>query len=187
MPEYKLGRLNGRFVVSWWENGRRRRYRLDADTRGDAERQAIDIARREQERPGLALTIADLWEAYRAEKSERRVAAAMKHEWKAIGPHFGHFRPDQITDKLCEDYASARRKQKPKGKKNGRIHDGTIWTELGHLRSVLLWVVERKKIDHAPPIPRPSKPQPRSRWLTRPEIDKLLAVDMPHHIRLAIQ
>lgn len=186
MPEYKLGRLNGRFVITWWEEGKRRRYRLEADTRGDAEREAIDIAKREQDQPKAALTIAELWDEYRSEKIGRRVATAMKHEWKAIGPHFGHFRPDQITDKLCASYAAKRRKQRPKGKKKGQINDGTIWTELGHLRSVLLWAVERQKIDHAPPIPRPSKPQPKSRWLTHKEIDRLLAVEMAPHIRLAI-
>lgn len=44
MQEYSIGRLNGRFVVVWYEeDGRRRRYRLDADTFERAEAEARDV------------------------------------------------------------------------------------------------------------------------------------------------
>src|SRR5580765_8289773 len=103
MPDYRLGRLNGRFVVSWWEDGRRRRYRLDATTQGQAQSEAIDLIRRKRDAPNGS-TVAELWEAYRKDKDGRRVAVAMRHEWKAVGPHFGHLRPDQVTTDLCRDY-----------------------------------------------------------------------------------
>ncbi len=174
MPnEYRIGRLNGRFVVSWWQDGKRRRYRLDALSQKDAEREAIDVIRREVT-TAAGTTIADLWAAYRKEKDGRRVAVAMGHEWKAMGPHFGHYRPDQITTDLCRAYVA---KRKAAGK-----HDGTIWTELGHLRTVLRWALG----DKAPPVERPAKPAPKERYLTRPEIERLLAAPMAHHIKLAI-
>lgn len=122
--------------------------------------------------------MADLWEAYRAEKDGRRVAAAMKFEWKAIGPHFGHLRPDQVTTETCRSYAEKRRAL---GK-----HDGTIWTELGHLRTVVKWAQAARLIAHAPAIERPPKPAPKDRWLTKEEIAQLLAAPMAHHIKLAI-
>lgn len=174
MQEYRIGRLHGRYTVSWWENGKRRRYRLEALTAKDAEREAIDVIRRETSRREDA-TVADLWQAYRCEKMGRRVAVAMGYEWKAIGPHFGHLRPDQITVETCRAYTAARRSI---GKR-----DGTIWTELGHLRTVLVWALGR---DKAPRIERPPKPAPRERYLTRQEIERLLAAPMAHHIRLAI-
>ena len=38
MPtEFTIGRLNGRFVVTWREDGKRRRYRLAARTKREAE------------------------------------------------------------------------------------------------------------------------------------------------------
>ena len=92
--DYRIGRLNGRFTVSWWEGGKRKRYRLDARTKQDAAREAIDVIRRKVEAPEGA-TVADLWEAYRREKEGRRVATGMLHEGKAVLPHFGHLRPDQ--------------------------------------------------------------------------------------------
>lgn len=174
MPaEYRIGRLKGRFVVSWWVDGKRSRHRLDARTRAEAEAEAIDVIRKETARPP-GTTIADLWEAYRREKDGRRVAVAMGHEWKAMRSHFGHMRPDQITVQTCRSYTRYRRQA---GK-----HDGTIWTELGHLRTVLRWAYGER----APRIERPAKPAPRERYLTHSEIDRLLAAPMAHHIKLAI-
>lgn len=178
MPDYRLGRLKGRWAVSWWgDDGKRRRHRLAGPTEADAKRQALDVIRRERDAPAGS-TIDALWTAYRKEKEGRRVAVAMGHEWKAIGPHFGHLRPDQVTVHSCRDYIKLRRKAKK--------HDGTIWTELGHLRTVFTWAHKRRLIDHAPAVERPAKPAPKDRWLTRTEVDALLAVPMAHHIRLAI-
>lgn len=173
MPDYRIGRLKGQFVVTWHDGGKRKRFRLDARDAKEAERAAIDVIRRETAQADH-VTIADLWERYREEKEGRRVAQAMAYEWKAIGPHFGHLRPDQITIKSCRDYTAARRKA---GK-----HDGTIWTELGHLRTVLRWAYG----DRAPRIERPAKPAPKDRHLTHAEIDRLLDTPMAHHIKLAI-
>jgi integrase len=176
MPDYRIGRLNGRFVVSWWTADtprRRRRYRLDALDAKGAEREAIDVIRRERSAVTGAL-IADLWEAYRKEKDGRRVAVAMRHEAKAVLPHFGHLRPDQVTVETCRAYTAARRKLKK--------HDGTIWTELGHLRTVFRWAFGEK----APAVERPAKPAPKERYLTRAEIERLLAAPMAPHIKLAI-
>ena len=45
MPgDYRIGRLHGRFVVTWQAEGRRRRYRLNALTAKDAEREALITA-----------------------------------------------------------------------------------------------------------------------------------------------
>jgi integrase len=173
MPDFRIGRLGGRFAVSWWDDGKRRRYRLDARDRKAAEAEAVDVIRREIGKPP-STTIADLWEAYRREKHGRRVAVAMGHEWRAMGAHFGHLRPDQINVEGCRSYIGSRRKA---GK-----HDGTIWTELGHLRTVLRWAYG----DKAPAIERPAKPAPKDRYLTRAEIERLLAAPMAHHIKLAI-
>lgn len=177
MPEYKIGRLNGRFVVSWWDDGKRRRYRLDAQSRAEAEGAAADVIRSERTK-AAGTTVAELWELYRHEKMGRRVVEAMAFEWRKMAPFFGALRPDQVTIDLCRAYTAAR---KAVGK-----HDGTIWTELGHLRTVFLWAAARKLIAYAPPVERPAKPPALGRWLTDAEIQRLLAVPKAHHIQLAI-
>ncbi|MRI57249.1 site-specific integrase [Methylobacterium sp. DB1607] len=181
MPaEYRIGKLNGRFVVSWWVDGARKRHRLKALTRAEAAAEAVDVIKRETAPPPAA-TIETLWEAYRAEKEGRRVAVAMKHEWKAIGPHFGHLRPDQITTDVCRAYVTRRRATTARGKMTN-VQDGGIWTELGHLRSVLKWALG----DKAPKVERPPKPAPRERYLTGAEIGKLIDAPAPLHIKTAI-
>lgn len=190
MPDdYRIGRLNGRFVVSWWVDGKRKRYRLDALTAKDAEREAIDVIRREVVSTA-PVTIETLWNLYRDEKQGRRVADAMKFEWKAIGPHFGHLRPEQITVETCRAYVRKRRStmlERGKDKPARPVHDGTIWTELGHLRTVLVWAADKKHlIPRAPDIERPAKPSAKDRWLTDAEIAKLLDAKAEAHIKLAI-
>lgn len=179
MSDFRIGRLNGRFVITWHEaDGKRRRYRLDALTRKDAESEAIDVIRRET-LGKRALTVAALWEAYRADRKGRPIAETMRHTGKAVLPHFGALRPDQIDASHCRAYTKLR--------KAAGIAQGSTWTELGHLQSVVIWAHKKARlIDFAPHIERPQKPQPKDRFLTRAEIDRLLAAECEPHVRLAI-
>lgn len=177
MPDYTLGRLRGGFAVSWYEGGRRRRFQLAARSRKEAEAEAIDIIRRETARAG-DLTVAAIWEAYREDRKGRPIAEAMKYV-PTVLDHFGALRPDQITAEHCRAFTAKRRSD---GRK-----DGTIWTELGHLRTALTWAQKRRMIAVAPHIERPQKPAPKDRWLAHAEIDRLLAAATIPHIALAIR
>ncbi len=182
--DYRIGRLNGGFVVTWWADGKRRRYRLAAQSRAEAEGEAADKIRTERAK-SAGSTIAELWELYRIEKAGKRIAVTMKFEWRIMQPFFGHLRPEQVTIDLCRAYADARRAMISRHKRH--VQDGTIWTELGHLRTLFIWAAARKLIAHAPPVERPSKPAPKGRWLTRDEIARLQAVQTAPHIALAIR
>lgn len=79
MREYRIGRLKGRFVVTWIEpDGRRRRYRLDALTRKTAEVEAIDRIAKEN-LPKTGSTVADLWAQYQEYLGNRPAA----RQWDA--------------------------------------------------------------------------------------------------------
>lgn len=174
--QYTIGRLRGGFAVSWVEAGKRRRFQLAERTRKEAEAEALDIIRRETIKPASA-TVSTLWEAYREDRKGRVIAEKMKYGSAILGA-FGHLRPDQITTQTCRDYTRSRR---AKG-----VKDGSIWTEMGHLRTVLAWAVARRLIEQAPYIERPAKPAPRDRWLTIDEIGRLLNAAETPHIHLAI-
>jgi integrase len=177
--EISIGRLHGRFVVTWRDAaGRRRRFRLAADDPADARREGLDAWRAAQAAAPGGLTVRQVWDAYRAEHAGRSIAATMGWEWRALAERFGALRPDQISVGMCREHAAARRA--------AGIADGTIWTELGHLRIALSWAQRRRLIDHAPHIERPPKPAPKDRWLTHAEIARLLAAPTTPHIRLAI-
>lgn len=174
----RIGKLNGRYVVTWIEDdGTRRRYRLKAEDKKSAEAEGRDIFRRETAKPSGYL-MSDLWPIYREEKAGRSIAETVGYTGKAILAHFGSMRPDQITVQDCRDYSL---KRKDAGKSTG-----TIWTELGHLRIVCRWAEKSRLIDRAPYIEIPQKPMPKERYLQDAEIALLMAADAEPHVRLAI-
>lgn len=177
MQDYRIGRLNGRFVVTWHENRQRRRFRLDATTAREAEAQArsmmLDMAA-----PRNSATVADIWEAYRADRKGRSIAESMRHTGKAVLPALGHLMPHQISAQDCRDHIAAWRAD---GK-----HDGTIWTRLNHLRIAMNWAQKMRIIDRAPYIERPPQPAPRDRRLSQSEIDRLIDAAAEPHVHLAI-
>lgn len=183
-PEYRLGRLKDRWVVSWWEDGKRKRFRLEASTRAEAERAKASFITGMSRREGV--TVGELWSAYIREKEGRRVVRSMAFEWAFLGPVFGHLEPHHVTVDLCREYVQRRRKLGKRGAAGKETADGTIWTEMGHLRTVLVWAADKRLITHAPKIERPSKPKPKERYLTPDEANLLLECATAPHVRLAI-
>jgi integrase len=122
--------------------------------------------------------VAALWEGYTGDKKGRAVVGTMKHTWKALEGRFGPMPAAAITVADCRAHAAQRRA--------ARIQDGTIHTELGHLRMVLLWAVKQGLIDKAPHIERPAKPAPKDRHLTRAEVRALIDRAVLPHVRLYI-
>lgn len=109
----------------------------------------------------------------------RAVVATMRYTWKALQPRFGGTEGERVTLEDCRAHVAERRV--------AGIKDGTIHTELGHLRMVLLWAAKHKLIGAAPPIERPAKPEPKDAYLTRPEAAALLEAAKVPHIELAIR
>jgi len=177
MPDITIGKLRGGFCVTWYENGRRRRFQLEARNRKEAKAEGIDVYNKETARPS-APTVADLWKKYVDERKDRPVAKTMIYTGKPVLKHFGALRADQIEAKCCRDYADIRYKS--------NVKPGTVWTELGHLTTVLNWAKSARLIEHVPSISRPQKPAPKDRYLTREEIKHLLDAASQPHIKLAI-
>jgi len=178
MRDYRLGRLKGRWVVVWNDDdGKRRRYRLAAETKTDAEREARDLIVHAQA-PASGVTVAQIWEAYRVDMGERRQASKLAQVGRNILPVFGHFAAEQVAVEDCRAYIAGRRKA-------GRM-DGTIRTELNCLRAALLWAQKRRMITVVPQIELPKAPPPRDRYLTRDETRLLLDGAQDPHVKLAI-
>jgi integrase len=177
MHSHRIGRLAGRYVVTWWgDDGTRRRFRLDAATLREAQAEALDVVRRET--TPASPTVEALWAAYADYLGDRPTGRNMRYVAEAIIPVFGKLRPDQITPDDCKGYAKARAAA---GKKPGTVH-----TELGYLRSTLVWARKVRLIGQAPYIWLPQKPAGKERWLTEAEIGRLLSAPAAPHVRLAI-
>jgi len=176
MPEWRITRLRGQFALTFDRDGRRHRHTLNTDDAREAQRLAPAVYA-ELTRPS-GRTIADLWEAYRLDKAGKPIATTMSYTWKALGPVFGHRDGEAVTKAECEAYTEARRKL---GRSDGAIH-----TELGHLRTVLVWAQKNRMIAHAPEISRPQKPAPKDRHLTRHEAQRIIAAASLPHVKLAV-
>lgn len=149
MPDITIGRLRGGYCVHWTDGGRRRRYQLAARTRAEAEREARDRYLKEAVPPGIR-TVAVVWAAYVDYLGNKPTARTMGYTGKAILPHFGALRPDQVTLADCRGYTAARTA--------AGLAPGSVHTELGHLRSALRWGVRERIASTAPHIERPPKP-----------------------------
>lgn len=104
----------------------------------------------------------------------RAVVGTMKYTWRALERRFGDKRPSDVTAAECLLHTNERQA--------AGIMDGTIHTELGHLRTVLLWAAKKGHITAAPHIERPPKPPPKEAHLTKAECARLMraAAEQPH-------
>jgi len=107
------------------------------------------------------------------------VPSNVDYTWRNLSKYFGGRQACTIKIEDCRAYTALRREQ-------GRS-DGTIHTELNHLRIVLNWAAKHQIIDKAPYIELPRTPPPKDRYLTREEVTRLLNYTTAPHIRLAIQ
>jgi integrase len=177
MSGYRIGRLKGQFVLVFeGADGKRRRYRLNAADAGEANRIAPGIYA-DLTRP-KGTKIRDLWQAYTTDKADRAIIATMVHTWKALRERFGEMDAEAITVADCRAHMAERRLV--------GIKDGTLLTELGHLRMVLKWAERHKLIARAPHIERPAQPPSKEdKHLTRDEVRRLFEGTSFPHVRLA--
>ena len=175
MPKFRLVIYRGGFYAAWQEDGRIRRTALRAKNRQVAE-QALKAFEKDYEvanRPEI-ITVEFVWNGYRETLKGKPSFDTMGFEGRSILPSFGSIAADAVSaDEDCKPYCDSRRAQ---GRK-----DWTIHTELGRLRSALLWAAKRGIIASAPYIFRPPAGPPRDLRLTREEARRFLdGCEMPH-------
>jgi site-specific recombinase XerC len=176
MSKYSIGRRRGRLELIYHdESGKRHRHSLGTSDARQAELLAPEIFGELAKPRGK--TVVELWAAYVIDMEGRAVATTMKHTWKALKERFGHLRGDQISIESCRAHTRARR--------GAGIQDGTIHTELGHLRMVLLWAEKHGHLakGSASHIERPAKPKSRTRHLARGDLQRLLVATPFPHVR----
>lgn len=156
----RLKLYRGKYYAVWREGGETKRASLRTSDRGIAERRLKD-----QQRKPVGTTVSEIVTAYLASKESAASHEAMRYSWQALEPHFGQYRPDQITPAMCKAYAKAR-----------KVSAGTIIKDLGLLRTALkgkggeFWL--------------PPAPVPKDKYLTRAEFDRLINATSLPHLRL---
>lgn len=175
MPDFTLQRFRGGWAIAIYDGGKRlSRRALEArDAAGAAAEFQRVVA--ELSRP-IDPDVTTLWQAYRDDRAGRRIAENMEWSGRSILPFFGAMKPNGISVKSCRGYVMRRRAT---GRKNG-----TISTELNHLRIVLAWAEKTGLIAKAPTLELPPKTASKERHLTREEFNRLLDHVETQHLRL---
>lgn len=177
MQEPRIVKYRGKWAVAYIdESGQRLRRSLGTDDLAEAKRRLPTFVR-QIELP-VDLTVQHIWDAYRKDKSTKRIAGNMVFSGKAVLAAFGQHRPESITAVMCREYA---RKRQAAGRQAG-----TVWTELNHLRIVMNWAAKMRMIPIQVYVELPQKPPPRDKRLTKEEADRLREAARPDHIRVAI-
>ena len=175
---YSLQRLGSQAVAVWRdEQGKRHRYRLGACSDESEARSALVAFSAARQGVGPRLTCADLFVAYATDREkDGKLIANIRHHWKALGPMFAAVEVAKVTEDLCRLYAADRLHQ-------GRSQ-GTVWTELLQLRTLINWGADRNMVSPRPKTWMPQKPQPKNRVLTVDELQALLSGCASPHVLL---
>ena len=132
---------DGECCLTWSDaDGIRRRYRLGTSDPKEAARRAP--ARYLSLRDRVGRLKKPSGPGYTADMEGRAVVGTMKYTWKALAGRFGPMEAEAITIADCRAHTERRRA--------AGIKDGTIHTELGHLRMVLKWAAKHRRTTGRP-------------------------------------
>lgn len=135
------------------------------------------------DRPRLpVVSVAAILAKYLEDRRERAIPGAERLGWahKPLIRILGIKPPETITEAECRRYEVRRRRD--------GVSVATVRTELAALKAALRWAAgtEIGIIAKAPAIAMPRRPEPRVRWMTRDEADRLLAACRAHHVKLFV-
>lgn len=172
MP-YKLVEYRGKLALAYGSGRDRVRVSTGTADRGLAEARAREIWSN-LHRPASE-RVADLWRLYVADREQDgKNTARQRDAWKRLGEFFGERIGYDITKEDCRSYADLRGRQ--------GAASGTIRIELEFLRACLNLKYGRGNTH----VWTPAQSRPRDRYLTRDELDRLLAHVGTPHVRLFV-
>lgn len=139
----------------------------------------------ERKKPQLApldeIRVADMLTRYAEhKKSDATVQYNMKH----LQPYFKDMRVSHICNQVCREYAEKRQAEKAtlgKDKSKRFISPQTVRRELSTLSAAMGFARREGYIKEAPYIEKPPAAQPRQRWLTYEEFNRLLEAAAGNH------
>jgi integrase len=167
---YSVQRLNGRFVLVAWIEGKRKRRVLASTDRQSAEAEARGIWERSDSSPW---TVGRIVTAYLATITEKPSYNRRQDAWKAMQGFWANVDPMLIDDEMCQAYRRQR-----------RVGDATARYELMQLSTALNWAVGKGHIPGKRPVWLPATPERKTRHLEWAEWQAFLAAIKADHARL---
>lgn len=166
MSEFTVQRLRGGYAIVWRENGKRRRWSLEATDRSTAEAEARAWWARETD---AARTVGGIVTEYIAAREVAEIASTKRQRdaWKAMKSFWENVDPDRIDDAMCRKYAEGR-----------KVGAATLRYELSMLSVALRHANKPKKVW------RPAAPERQIRHLTHSQFERWYAEVKAPHARL---
>jgi integrase len=167
VPEYSVQRLRGGYAIVWRdEQGKRRRYGLDATDRSSAEAEARQWWTRETD---AARTVGGIVLDYIASREQAEIASTgrQRDAWKAMKSFWENVDPERIDAAMCRKYAAVR-----------GVGPATMRYELSMLSVALRHANKPRRVW------RPSAPDRQVRHLTHSEFERWYAEVKAPHARL---
>lgn len=171
---------NGTYYVHWTENRVGKRVSTRTKDLADAKAFLGTWLLMEHEAPvktvGAAMTVDEVWAVYKAKHVDRKVAGVYNAElaWRQMEPFFGGKPVSFVTQDSVDEYVTRR----IIGRLGRKVKPQTVAKELSYLMAALKFCADpkRKVIDPAlvQKVDLPEPGDPRDRWLTKTEIQKLL-------------
>lgn len=183
-----LEQRGGIWRACWTErgpDGRSRKLTRSCSTRDEGEAQQwLERFRDALERPEQPPepTVASILDGYLHDRKGRvvdfeRIELCAKH----LKQHVGWLTIQDLRPRHSTIYTAQRRGSVP------TLSDGTIGRELRTLRAALHWAYGERLVGQIPKVLIPPGPNPRDRWLTREEAERLIAAAVTPHVRLFIR
>lgn len=168
MSEFTVQRFRNGYAIVWRQDGKRRRFTLEATDRSTAEAEARQWWARETD---TARTVGGIVTDYIAAREEAEIAstARQRDAWKAMRSFWENVDPDRIDTAMCRKYAEAR-----------KVGPATLRYELSMLSVALRHADKPKKIW------RPPAPERQVRHLTHDQFERWYAEVKAPHARLYV-
>jgi integrase len=175
---YRLGKIarSPYWHIIWSEAGGSQRLSTRTTNRAEAETVLRDfLTELNAPPPAEQLTVEDACAYYLSQLAEHK-AKRQGYSLANIRRHLGSYRMDEIDRPLCRDYLASRMREKPS------LSRATLRDELRALRTALIMCERDNLILKAPWIEAPGKADPRERFLTESEAERLLAECRTPHL-----
>lgn len=181
--EFKLIWYRGSYSVQFYDNYKRKRVALGTKSEAEARARFLDFlddfsnhSASITSKSFADATVETLWLVYQKQQAGKAFAKQLPFSWKALSPSIGGLRARSLTTEDCQKHIAKRRQAK--------IKDGTLHTELGHLQSMLNFAAKQGWISAAPYIERPKKPKSKTPHLSEEEAQRFMAEIKSPHIKL---
>jgi len=175
-PAPRLCRVPGR--DAWHIYHERRRVTTGTSSRAEAERALADYIRRSDLTAPEIASLAVILDRYLADRVELALPGAVRLKYAHIplSRYLGDKPVEIIGEPETRIYTARRRAD--------GVKDATIRTELQALRAAWGWAHKKGMASIPPDVKMPQRPEPRVRFLTRAEADRLLDGCGASHVRL---